>query len=212
MTWVIGLTGGIASGKSHISGVLAQAGVPVVDADRISRALTAPGGAGLPAVRAAFGDAFFQGGELDRRALGRLVFSDGEALARLNAALHPLILAQIREELSALRAENVPVCVLDAPLLFEAGLDALCDETWCVWIPQKTQLKRLRERDGLSYREAYARIRSQMPAAEKKRRAGFVIDNRGAREQSAALALARLEAVRQEKTAPSGGKTAEGTV
>ena len=95
MTFVIGLTGGIACGKSNISDKLSSLGGQVIDADRISRALTAPGGAALPGIRAAFGDRFFPGGALDRRALGALVFSDPEALNRLNELTHPLILEEI---------------------------------------------------------------------------------------------------------------------
>ncbi len=188
MTFVIGLTGGIACGKSNISDRLSSLGVPVIDADRISRALTAPGGAALPGIREAFGEVFFPGGVLDRRALGALVFSDPEALDRLNGLTHPLILDEIRRRLDALNAAGEPVCVLEAPLLFEAGLDRLCDTVWCAWIPEELQIQRLTERDGLTQKEAAQRIASQMPAAEKKRRSGLVIDTSGSREESAALA------------------------
>ena len=188
MTLVIGLTGGIACGKSNISSALSALGAKVIDADRISRALTAPGGRALPGIRETFGEAFFPGGVLDRKALGRLVFSDPEALQHLNGLTHPLILEEIREELTAAEAAGAPVCVLDAPLLFEAGLDSLCDTVWCVWLPKKLQLKRLMERDGLTRKEAEARIRSQMSPMEKKKRSDLVIDTRGTREESAALA------------------------
>ena len=188
MTFVIGLTGGIACGKSNISDKLSSLGVQVIDADRISRALTAPGGAALPGIRAAFGDRFFPGGALDRRALGALVFSDPEALNRLNGLTHPLILEEIGKRLDALNASGEPVCVLEAPLLYEAGLDRLCDTVWCAWVPEEIQIQRLTERDGLTREEAARRIASQMPAAEKKRRSGLVIDTSGSREESAALA------------------------
>ena len=188
MTFVIGLTGGIACGKSNISDRLSSLGVPVIDAGRISRALTAPGGAALPGIRAAFGEGFFPGGVLDRRALGALVFSDPEALNRLNGLTHPLILDEIGKQLDALNALGEPVCVLEAPLLFEAGLDRLCDTVWCAWIPEELQIQRLMERDGLTREEARRRIASQMPAAEKKRRSGLVINTGGSREESAALA------------------------
>ena len=188
MTRVIGLTGGIACGKSNISSALSSLGAKVIDADRISRALTAPGGKALPGIREAFGDAFFDGDVLDRKALGRLVFSDPEALERLNKLTHPLILAEIRQELADAEAAGEPVCVLDAPLLFETGLEALCDTVWCVWLPKNLQLKRLMERDGLSRKEAEKRVASQMPPREKKRRSDLVIDTRGTREESAAFA------------------------
>ena len=188
MTRVIGLTGGIACGKSNISSALSSLGAKVIDADRISRELTAPGGKALPGIREAFGDAFFDGDVLDRKALGRLVFSDQEALKQLNRLTHPLILAKIRQELADTEAAGEPVCVLDAPLLFEAGLDSLCDTVWCVWLPKELQLKRLMERDGLSRKEAEKRVASQMPPREKKRRSDLVIDTRGTREESAAFA------------------------
>ncbi len=188
MTRVIGLTGGIACGKSNIASALSSLGAKVIDADRISRSLTAPGGKALPGIRETFGDAFFDGDVLDRKALGKLVFSDPEALERLNRLTHPLILAEIRRELADAEAAGEPVCVLDAPLLFEAGLEALCDTVWCVWLPKELQLKRLMERDGLSRKEAEKRVASQMPPREKKKRSDLVIDTRGTREESAAFA------------------------
>ena len=200
MTYVIGLTGGIASGKSNLSAALHALGAEVIDADRISRALTAPGGPALPAIRAAFGNSFFHGEELDRKALGRLVFSDPEALNRLNGLTHPLILQEIRERLRALEQAGVPVCVLDAPLLYEAGLDSLCDTVWCAWLPKEQQIRRLRERDGLTRKEAKRRIASQMPPREKKRRSDLVIDTRGSREESAAQAEKAYLAVLSEQT------------
>ena len=94
----------------------------------------------------------------------------------------------IRQELAETEAAGEPVCVLDAPLLFEAGLEALCDTVWCAWLPKKLQLKRLMERDGLTRKEAEMRIASQMPPREKKKRSDLVIDTRGTREESAAFA------------------------
>ena len=188
MTYVIGLTGGIACGKSNLSDRLSSLGAKVIDADRISRALTAPGGKALPGIRAAFGDKFFNGDSLDRKALGRLVFSDPAALERLNGLTHPLILSEIRGELQAAEAAGEPVCVLDAPLLFEAGLKEMCDTVWCAWIPKQLQVRRLTERDGISRKEAERKIASQMPPMEKCRRSDLVIDTRGDREQRAALA------------------------
>ena len=195
MTYVIGLTGGIASGKSNLTSALAALGAEVIDADQISRALTAPGGKALPGIREAFGEAYFRGDALDRKALGRLVFSDPEALKKLNGLTHPLILKEIRDRLRALEAAGKPVCVLDAPLLFEAGLEGLCDTVWCAWLPKKLQVKRLRERDGLTGIEAAKRIASQMPPAEKKKRSDLVIDTRGSREESAAQAERAFRAV-----------------
>ena len=185
MSYVIGLTGGIATGKSHVSDTLREEGARVVDADRISRALTAPGGAGLPAVRAAFGDRVFDGPVLNRKALGALVFSDPEKLRTLNGLLHPMIGREIEAELAQAAADGEPLVILDAPLLYEAGLDALCGEVWCTWIPRVTQIHRLMARDGLTRREALQRIRSQMSAWEKRRRADRRIDTWGTLEDSA---------------------------
>ena len=183
--YVIGLTGGIACGKTNLSDALARAGARVIDADEVSRQLTAPGGAALPAIRAKMGDSVFQGEVLDRRALGRLVFESPAARETLNQLMHPLILRRLREMLD----EAPGPAVLVAPLLYECGLDAWCDEVWCAYIPQREQLRRLRERDGLTYREALQRIRAQMPLAEKKRRANQIIRTDGSREESACRVL-----------------------
>lgn len=185
MSAVIGLTGGIATGKSHLSDVLRAEGARVVDADRISRALTAPGGPALLLIRQAFGDGVFDGDILNRRALGARVFADPAELARLNGLLHPMIGQEIRRQLEEASAQGEAVVFLDAPLLYEAGLDKLCGEVWCAWIPRKTQLMRLMARDGLSRREALQRMNSQMSAWEKRRRADRWIDTRGTMEESA---------------------------
>ena len=179
---VIGLTGGIACGKSTVSARLAERGAVIVDGDRISRRLTAADGPALPEIRAAFGDGVFQAdGSLDRKALGSRVFSDDAERRRLNGIMQPLILAEIGRETEAARAAGAAVCVLDMPLLFEEGLDRLCDETWCVWLPREIQLRRLTERDGLTAAEAEARIDSQLPTDEKAARADRVLDNSGSR-------------------------------
>lgn len=184
--YVIGLTGGIACGKTNLTNALRAAGAQVVDADEISRALTAPGGAALPAVRAAFGDGVFDGETLNRRALGKEVFGNEEKRALLNGILHPLIFAEMKRQM----AEGAGPAVLDVPLLFEVGLDAWCDEIWCAYATQETQIKRLKKRDGLTRKEALARIRSQMPAREKARRAAHVIRTDGTKQDSAAAVLA----------------------
>ncbi len=183
--YVIGLTGGIACGKTNLSNALREHGVHVIDADEISRRLTGAGGEALPAIRAAFGDGVFDGERLDRKALAREVFGDAKKRERLNSILHPLIFAQMRREM----AEADGPVVLDVPLLFETGLDAWCDEIWCAYVPQKEQIRRLRKREGITGREALARIRAQMPTREKARRAHWVIRTDGSKEQSASLVL-----------------------
>ena len=172
---VLGLTGSIGCGKSHVSSFLASLGARIVDGDRISHALTAPGGRALPAIRSAFGDVVFSpDGTLNRRELGRLVFSSESARSRLNAVIQPMILEEI----------HLAVCVLDMPLLFEEHLDALCDSTWCVFLPEDLQILRIMERDHCSEPEALSRIRSQMPSAEKAARSDVVIDTSGTFEET----------------------------
>ena len=177
---IIGLTGGIACGKSNISRVLAQQGAHIVDGDVLSRQLTAPGGAALPAIRAQFGaEVFLPDGSLNRRSLGQRIFSDDTARFALDDIMQPLLLEMIRDEISAARKKGAAVCVLDMPLLYEKGLDGLCERVWCAWLPRETQLERLIARDGFSLQEAENRIDSQMPTDEKAARADVVIDTSG---------------------------------
>lgn len=185
--YIIGLTGGIASGKSNLSRALRQAGAAVIDADLISHELTRPGGPALPRLREAFGGDVFDDEALDRRALAALVFRDAAALRRLNAIMHPMVLEEIDRRIAASRGE--PALVIDVPLLYETGWDSFCDEVWCAWAPTWVRLRRLMRRDGLSLREARARERSQLSAREKARRADHVITTTGTREESAAKAL-----------------------
>lgn len=176
--YIVGLTGGIACGKSHVSRELRALGVPVMDADAISHGLTAPGGAALPAIREAFGDDIFDGETLNRKALGALVFSDDEKRRQLEGILHPLILQTMLQETAASAA---PIVAWDVPLLFETGLDQQCDEVWCVYITLGEQLKRVMRRDHLSQQAAQARIDSQMSMEEKRNRAAHRISTMGAR-------------------------------
>ncbi len=170
----IGLTGSIACGKSTVSSFLRENGYTVVDADAISHALTTPGGAALPAIRKAFGDGVFSGGCLDRRALGSLVFTDSQKRAQLNAILHPMILSSIY---TALEENDAPgkLIFADVPLLYECSMESHFDRVWVVAAQEETQLGRLMTRDSLTKEEALARIRSQMPLEEKRRRADAVI-------------------------------------
>lgn len=183
--YVIGLTGGIACGKSNLSSALRAAGAQVIDADALSRATTAPGGPALPAIRSAFGDAVFDGNVLNRRALGQLVFADASARAALNGIIHPLVLAQMRREIDSREG----IVFLDVPLLYECGIDRWCNEVWCAYVPQREQLRRLRARDGLTGKEALSRVRAQMPPREKARRADQIIRTDGSRESSAQIVL-----------------------
>lgn len=177
---IIGLTGGIACGKSTISLTLRELGAVIVDGDVLSRELTKPGGAALPLLRARFGDGVFRpDGTLDRRKLGSIVFSDGEARAALDGIMQPLLLGMIRAAIDEARHAGAAVCVLDMPLLYEKDLDRLCDQVWCAYIPRETQIERLMARDGFTREEAEKRLASQLPAEEKAARADVVIDTSG---------------------------------
>ena len=179
----IGLTGSIACGKSTVSQYLKQKGCLIVDADAISRTLTADGGAALPEIRQAFGDDVFSGASLDRAKLGQLVFADAQKREALNAILHPMILAEIKRQLDQLDAPG-QIVIGDIPLLYECGMESLFDTVWVVRADRETQIQRLFERDGLSREQAERRIDSQMPLDEKIRRADAVIDTSGTLEQT----------------------------
>ncbi len=185
---VIGLTGSIACGKSNVSATLAELGATIIDGDLLSREVTAPGGIALPAIREAFGDeVFLPDGTLNRRALGSAVFGDEEARQRLNAIIHPMVIRLTRERIEQAREAGAPLCVLDMPLLFEAGMEHLCDRIWCVWLPRELQLQRLMARDGFTREEAEARLRSQLSADEKAARAHVVIDTSGSIEYTKSM-------------------------
>ena len=181
---VIGLTGGIASGKSTASAYLRELGAAIVDADAISRASTRRGGAAFEAVCAAFGNILGADGEIDRRKLGGIVFADEDARRKLNSIVHPAVMAESRAQIENTRASGVKMCILDVPLLFETGMEKLCDETWLIYVPREEQIRRMAERDGLDAAAAAARIDSQMPLEEKLKRADVAIDSSGTIEQT----------------------------
>jgi dephospho-CoA kinase len=182
---IIGLTGSIACGKSTVSAYLVSRGIPVVDGDRLSRELTAAGSPVLGALRQAFGpDIFYEDGSLNRRRLGRIVFSDPAARDRLDDLMAPYLLSLTNRKIDEIRASGAPLCVLDMPLLFEKGYDRLCDEVWTVWLPEDVQRSRLMARDGYTEEEADARIRAVLSSDEKAARSDRVIDNSGSMENT----------------------------
>lgn len=182
--YVVGLTGGIACGKSHLTQALVEHGAPIVDADLVSRSITAPGMPALDQLRQVFGDSIFTNGSLNRRALASIVFADKVRLETLNSILHPLILAAMDQQIAAMCEQPCVVAVV--PLLYETGYNSRCDEIWCAYVPQKEQVRRLITRDGLTTREALRRIRSQMPALHKARLSDRVIRTDGSPSESAA--------------------------
>ena len=173
----ISLTGGIACGKSTVASMLRALGASIVDADQISRSLTAPGGAALPQIRKTFGDGVFHpDGTLNRAALSAEVFGNAEKLEQLNAITHPLILREMERQIGLCRKQGAEAVVLDVPLLFEANMQHLGDFTVCVTAPEEVQISRMADRNGFTREEALSRIRSQMPVSEKAARSDIVID------------------------------------
>ena len=173
----IALTGGIACGKSTVSSMLAELGASIIDADQISRSLTAPNGPALPAIRKAFGDGVFHpDGTLDRAALSAVVCGDESRREQLNAITHPMVKQQMEAQLEACRKNGTEVVVLDVPLLFEANMQDMGDLTACVTAPEEVQIARMFSRNGYTREEALSRIRSQMPVMEKASRSDVVIN------------------------------------
>ena len=186
---VIGLTGGIAAGKSTVSKQLAALGAHVIDADRVGHRVLMRGGEAYPVVVAAFGaEVLDEAGEIVRARLGRQVFGDPARLADLNRFTHPPMAARMRREIEEVRArpEPPPFIVLDAAVLFEAGWDVLCDEVWTVSTAPERALGRLIARSRLAPDAARARIEAQLGNPEREARADRVIRNDGALEALAA--------------------------
>lgn len=182
MTMVIGLTGGIACGKSTVSQYLQQKGIPVVDADLVARQVVAPGTVGLQQIKDTFGWQYIMpDGSLNRTLLGKKVFADKNALAQLNAITGPLIAAELKRQLK----EAGSLVVLDAALLLEeARYRSLVDVVWVVTVEPEEQLRRLLARNHYSRRQALERIAAQMSNEQRIRYADGVIDNNGTREQT----------------------------
>ena len=201
---IIGLTGGIACGKTTVSRYISSCGIPVVDGDLLSRELTAPGSPVLLEIRDVFGVRYLNdNGSLNRRALGRLVFENAEARQRLDDIMAPHLMALTRARIEEHRRQGVPACVLDMPLLFEKGYDSLCDTVWTVWLPQREQLSRLMSRDGYTESEAMARILAVMSSDEKASRSDQVIDNSGSVQHTIDQVSALLNAVLNEDRKPA---------
>ena len=173
----VGLTGGIASGKTTVANVFSGLGAGVIDTDHLAREVVAPGEPGLGAVREAFGNCVISNsGKLDRRALRTLVFANPEDRRRLEAILHPLIRERTSEKLDQLDA---PYALVVVPLLFETGFETLVDRVAVVDCPRDVQLERLRARDGIDKAEAETMLSAQTNRDTRLARADDVIDNSG---------------------------------
>ncbi len=177
----IGLTGGIAAGKSLVSDTLAQLGAWILDADAISREVVEPGTAGLKAVAEEFGEGILHpDGSLNRAALAAEVFADEKKRERLNSILHPIIKAEMLSRAETIEAEHPEdIVIFDVPLLIESGWQDVAEEIWLVTAPLEQRILRIALRDGLDREQAMQRIASQMPDEEKARYANIIINNGG---------------------------------
>ena len=182
---IIGLTGSIATGKSTVSTMLRDAGMPIVDADVVAREVVEPGTHTLEAIKLAFGPGVIENGVLNRSQLGNIVFDNQSELQRLNAIMQPAIRSVMADKINFWRTQHVPVLILDIPLLFEREYDKNyhVDKIIVVSADPEVQLARLKARDSLDERQAKNRMRTQMPIAEKVARADYVINNNGDKSQ-----------------------------
>ncbi|MDD5082630.1 MAG: dephospho-CoA kinase [Dehalococcoidales bacterium] len=174
---IIGLTGGIGSGKSTVSRFLAELGAVVIDADKVGHEAFLPGTPAWQEVVAAFGSPVLApDGSIDRKKLGEVVFGNRGALSRLNRIMHSRMKDLVQASIERHRQEGAAVVVIEAPLLIEAGWETMVDEVWTTTAPEAVRLHRLQQRSGLSTTESLARIRSQIPAGERLKRTDVVIN------------------------------------
>lgn len=194
MTVVIGLTGGIASGKSVVSQMLGEQGALIIDADKVGHEAYLRGSGCYDAVVEAFGrDVVGPDGEIDRKALGGKVFGDPAQRRRLEGIVWPWMRTTMEHRLAKLRADGVPVVVLEAAVLIEADWIPIVDQVWLVEVSPAVARRRLMERNGLTAEQADARISAQLTNAERERYAQVIIDNSGTLEELRTRVLAEWE-------------------
>ncbi len=175
---VIGLTGGIASGKSTVSAKLKQLGAAVIDVDILARGVVSKGEIAYNRIVQCFGDRILlPSGEINRKRLGSIVFSDKEKLALLNSITHPEIIDRVKNKIQELKEEGFKVIVVDAAILIEMGMHKYVDSVWLVTVDRETQIKRLIKRDKFDYKESENRINSQFTNEVRKKYADVIIDN-----------------------------------
>lgn len=185
MTQVIGLTGSIASGKSTVSLMFDDLGIPVIDADKIARIVVRPGENAYHQIVEYFGEGIIRDDQtIDRKKLGSIVFQDEDKRKVLNQIVHPAVRERMLQQRDEYKVMNEKAVVLDIPLLFESKLEGLVDWTLVVFVDEDIQLNRLMERDHFSEKEALERIHSQIPVAEKASRADEVINNNSSKNQA----------------------------
>ena len=177
---VIGLTGSIGTGKSEAARQLEALGASIISADQVGHEAYTPNTEAWEHVVSAFGDEILQDdGEIDRRKLGAIVFSDPGQLERLNQIMHPRMAQMVADKVEVLRGQGVEVVVVEAALLFEAGWDSLVEEVWTTDSPEQAVIERLKVRNGMSEEEARKRMSSQMSRTERLDRSDYVIENSG---------------------------------
>lgn len=196
MKQIIGVTGGIASGKSNVCNVIKELGFKVIDLDEITHLLYQKGNSIYEAILKNFGLEYLDSNEeIDRKKLGKLIFQNQEAKEKLNSITHPLILARMKEEMDKL---DDKIIFLDIPLLFEAKLEYLCDKIICVYLEESLQVKRLMERDHIDYDYAMQKIHSQMDLNIKKDKADYVIHSKGSLDETKALVKTIINEIKGE--------------
>lgn len=198
---VIGLTGGTGSGKSTVAAYLKEKGCHIIDADKISRELTAKGGEALGAIMSAFGqDVFFEDGSLDRKKLGTIVFNDTQKLKILEEIITRKVIELTLQRIAKLKVQgNESIVVLDAPLLFECGMNDCTDENWLVICEQEQRVNRLMKRDGMERQSIFDRMANQLRDDEKIILADYIIDNSGTLEELYRQIDSLIERVENEK-------------
>ncbi|WP_112181587.1 MULTISPECIES: dephospho-CoA kinase [Paraliobacillus] len=185
MTKIIGLTGGIASGKSTVANLFREKQIPIIDADVIAKEVVEPGKEAYFKIGEAFGDNILQiDRAIDRKKLGHIVFQDKIAREKLNAIVHPYVKDEIFKQKNTYINTNEKIIVLDIPLLFENKLTSLVDQVWLVFVNESIQLTRLMKRNGLSERDAKSRINAQIPLKQKAENADVIINNNGSIEDT----------------------------
>lgn len=200
---VIGLTGGIATGKSTVSSTIQEEGVAVVDCDKIAHAVVKKGKWAHRRVVRAFGDVVLrQDGELDRPALGKIIFSDASARKKLNTATHLPVFVEMFRQLAVYWLRGRQLVFVDMPLLFETGSNKWFGDNVLVACSETNQIERLMKRDGCSKEDAQAKIASQMPLATKRERSTYTIENNGSKEDAANETREMVSSMQKKSTLP----------
>lgn len=180
---IIGLTGGIGAGKSEVARILSRRGIPVINADQLSREVVEPGSPGLKAIIKRFGNSVLRGdGSLDRKGLARRVFAKQDERLTLEGILHPLIRERTEAHLLVLEEGNTPVCILESPLLFEASQDELCDAVITVVADFNLRAKRVKRREGLTIDQFQQRVDAQINDDTRRRLSDMIVENNGSLE------------------------------